>query len=281
MPFVTVEQQQALIDLGVATLSPIFYQCYDQRTDEGDPVLLLLHGAGGSYLSWPPQLRRLPRALVYAIDLPGHGQSEPFTFNAGATLQIATYSALVHALIHTWQLDKVILIGHSMGGAIALASALTDQSAAATTLAGLVLIGSGATLPVNQRIFRGLENEFIATTAQLVDWMYAPGLPEKHRAQALKALRQNPLPLLLADFQACNDFDVATQIQQLRLPTLLICGDLDKMTPVASSQHLATAIPASRLEIIPERGHMVMLEAPKVVTATVTRFIDEQSSFRK
>ncbi len=285
MPFVTLDHQQVSTALGLTTIQPtippIFYQLYDQRENDTDPAVILLHGAGGNYLSWPPQLRRLQRALVYAVDLPGHGQSAPFALAEEAPLGIAAYAAIIHALITTWALDNVILIGHSMGGAIALACALAETSISGTALRSLVLVGSGATLPVNQRIFSGLEADFAAMTAKLVDWMYASGLSDSHRARAIETLRKNPLPQLLADFHACNAFDVGDQLQQLQLPTLVICGELDKMTPAPSSQHLATAIPTSRLEIIPACGHMVMQEAPAEVTAVIQGFINERSNFRR
>ncbi len=281
MPFVTLTDQQIPTDLGLSMIPPIFYQRYDQRDNDDDPAVLLLHGAGGTYLGWPPQLRRLQRALVYAIDLPGHGQSEPLPLAEdklaeGSSVGIGAYSAIVHALIKAWALKKVILIGHSMGGAVALTCALAEINTVAMAVQGLVLVDSGARLPVNQRIFRDLETDFAAMTAKLVDWMYAPGLSDRHRERAVEALRQNPLAQLLADFHACNSFDVSNQVAQLRLPTLILCGELDKMTPLASSQHLATAIPTSRLELIPASGHMAMLEAPTTVTEVVQRFIDEQ-----
>lgn len=286
MPFVTLTHQYLTADLSCSTIPPIFYQVYDQREHDADPVVLLLHGAGGTHLSWPPHLRRLHRTLTYAIDLPGHGQTDPFSFIEDATieggrLRIATYSTLVHALIAAWALDNVILIGHSMGGAIALECALAEKSASSTSIRGLVLIGTGATLPVSPQILHGLEADFAAMTAKLVNWMYAPGLAESHRERALTALRQNSLPQLLTDFHACNAFDVGNQLAQLHQPTLILCGERDKMTPVASSQHLATAIPTSKLEIIPASGHMVMLEAPTVVTKIVQQFIDEGSEVRK
>jgi pimeloyl-ACP methyl ester carboxylesterase len=258
---------------GLAEVPPIFYARYDQCGGQPGPTVLLLHGAGGNYLSWPPQLRRLQQAVVYAIDLPGHGQSEPCTLHAGATLQIATYSAIVNALLTQWSLENVVLIGHSMGAAIALECALAAAEAPASAIRGLVLIGSGATLPVNQRIFSGLQADFDAMTAKLVDWMYAPGLPAPHRERAIAELRKNPLPQLLADFQACNAFDVRSQLQRVQIPTLIICGALDQMTPVSSSRQVADALAASELQIVPERGHMVMLEEPQVVTDLVQHFI--------
>ncbi len=287
MPFVTLDPTllptALMAEHGLAEVPPIFYARYEQSSDQPGPTVLLLHGAGGNYLSWPPQLRRLQQAVVYAIDLPGHGQSAPCTLRAGATLQIATYSAIVSALLTQLShdnarlaqlpLNNVVLIGHSMGAAIALECALAAAEAPAGTIGSLVLIGSGATLPVNQRIFSGLQADFDTMTAKLVDWMYAPGLPAPHRERAIAELRKNPLPQLLTDFQACNAFDVRSQLQRVQIPTLIICGALDQMTPVSSSQQLAGAIAASELQIVPARGHMVMLEEPQVVTDLVQHFI--------
>ncbi len=76
--------------------------------------MVLIHGAGGNLAFWPPQVRRLPGALVYALDLPGHGQSTGPGFD-----EIGQYAAAVLAFLDTESLPPVLLAGHSMGGAVA------------------------------------------------------------------------------------------------------------------------------------------------------------------
>jgi len=80
------------------------------------PPLVLVHGAGGDHLHWPPQLRRLAGCEVYALDLPGHGHSP----GAGRNT-ITAYAQVLNAFADTLALPPFVLAGHSMGGAIAFA----------------------------------------------------------------------------------------------------------------------------------------------------------------
>ena len=96
----------------------IYYRYSNEGEGEVVPVILI-HGAGGTHLHWPAQIRRLPGHNVYALDLPGHGKSE------GRGNQ--TIESYCHSIIQ-WMDDihifRSVIVGHSMGGAIALTMAL-------------------------------------------------------------------------------------------------------------------------------------------------------------
>jgi pimeloyl-ACP methyl ester carboxylesterase len=228
------------------------------------PPLLLVHGAGGHHLHWPPQLRRLPETDLYALDLPGHGQSP----GPGRTT-IAAYAQVIDAFAAALALPPVVLAGHSMGGAIALQVALT----ASDKVAGLVLVGTGARLRVNAALLTSLQTAFDATTAQLIEWMYTPAFPPKQREQTLAQLRTNDRQTLHDDFAACDAFDVRSAVASLTLPTLIICGTADMMTPVKLSETLHGAITGSQLHLIEGAGHMVMIEQPAAVTGMIGEFV--------
>jgi len=234
------------------------------------PPLVLLHGAGGDRYHWPPRLRRLAETQVYALDLPGHGHSD----GAGRRT-IAAYVQTLKAFVEALALPPFILMGHSMGGAIALEFALRHPDA----LTGLVLVGTGSRLRVNGTILEGLRNAFEATTAQLIDWMYTPTFP--YRQRALAQLRANNPQTLYDDFAACDLFDVRQQVTSLSLPTLIICGVADKMTPRKWSEALHQAIVGSRLQIVEGAGHMVMIEQPEAVTALVRAFVTKNDEHIK
>jgi len=78
---------------------------------------------------------------------------------------------------------------------------------------------------------------------------------------------------LHGDFLACNAFNIAETVSEIRVPTLVICGQDDKLTPLRYSQFLADQIPAARLEAIPDAGHMVMLEQPQAVAGALIDFL--------
>ncbi|MEZ4620823.1 MAG: alpha/beta fold hydrolase [Caldilineaceae bacterium] len=278
MPYVTIDAAAVDSAHTVAQLPSIYYEVHDQRSGLSGPTVLLIHGVGGDHLHWPPQLRRLHNVIVYAIDLPGHGRSAPLLMAGHAELTIATYSTVIQAFILQLALAQVVLVGHSMGGAIVLDHAQRYGTAAPYLVAGLVLVGTGAQLPVNEQILNGLQEDFPAMTAKLVEWMYGPAWPPTLRQRAVEELRKNSVTQLLTDFRACNRFDGRADLATLTMPSLVICGELDKMTPVASSRLLTDALPMSTLHLVPACGHMVMLEAPKSVTALIQAFIDTCSA---
>ena len=80
----------------------------------GGPALLLVHGAGGSHLDWPAEIQRLPGRQVYNLDLPGHGRSP-----GDGRDSLAAYAADIITFVETLGLPQVVVVGHSMGGALA------------------------------------------------------------------------------------------------------------------------------------------------------------------
>lgn len=244
------------------------YYTYHKAADNHSqrPPLLLVHGAGGHHLHWPPPLRRLPETAVYALDLPGHGRSA----GPGRTT-IADYAQVIGAFADALALPPFLLAGHSMGGAIALEVALRTRD----RLAGLILVGTGARLRVNAALLTGLQNAFDATTAQLIDWMYTAAFPPKQREQALAQLRANDPQTLHDDFAACDAFDVRNAVAALTLPTLIICGTADIMTPVKWSETLHQSIAGSQLHLIEGAGHMALIEQPAVVTGAIGEFVTQ------
>jgi pimeloyl-ACP methyl ester carboxylesterase len=78
--------------------------------------------------------------------------------------------------------------------------------------------------------------------------------------------------VLRGDFLACDRFDVMGRLGEVRLPTLVICGEEDQLTPPKYSQFLVDHIQGARLVTIPEAGHMVMLEKPQETTDTMAGF---------
>jgi pimeloyl-ACP methyl ester carboxylesterase len=109
----------------------LYYSDWDGDAQDERPPLVLVHGAGGTHLHWPPQLRRLRDTDVYGLDLPGHGHSR-----GQGQDSIAAYRELILAWAEALSLRRFVLVGHSMGGAIGQEFALHY----ADRLAGLVLV---------------------------------------------------------------------------------------------------------------------------------------------
>ncbi len=230
------------------------------------PPLVLIHGAGGSSLHWPPHLRRLPHIDVYAVDLPGHGES------AGASADNITEKAtdLIHWM-DALELGPSIVAGHSMGGAIALTLALDFNR----YTAGLILVGSGGRLRVNPAILENSASEesYHQSIETILDWSYSDSVDPGLVALAGERMSSVPAHVMHADYRACDRFDVLPRLGEIDLPTLVICGTDDRMTPPKYSQYLVDQIPGASLAMIDSAGHMVMLEQPEAVSAAISDFI--------
>jgi len=79
--------------------------------------------------------------------------------------------------------------------------------------------------------------------------------------------------VLSGDLQACNKFDMMDRVAGVMQPTLVICGTEDQMTPQRYAQFLVNGIPNARLVVVPEAGHMVMLEQPRTVAENLLNFL--------
>ncbi len=255
MPLITVNQQS------------IFYSHHrPDVANESTAPLVLIHGAGGTHLHWPPHLRRLPTAPVYAPDLPGHGRSDG---NGYAT--IGEYRDWLYEFVDALALPPFVLAGHSMGGALALDFALTYPE----RLVGLGLVGASARLRVVPAILNGIQTDFAAVTANLIEMMYGPAVDQSHRQRYLQGLREIAPAVLHADFRACDGFDVSVRVGEINLPTLLICGQLDQMTPVKYNERLHAQIRNSQLHLLDNTGHMAMIEQADETTRLFEKFLLE------
>lgn len=244
------------------------YYTHARAQDErarGRLALMLIHGAGGTHLDWPPELRRMARADVYATDLPGHGRSAP-----PGREEIAAYATVVAELVQRLQLARLVLAGHSMGGAIALELALQQPG----WLAGLVLIGSGARMPVNARLLEQATADFPAAVAFLSRYFWTPEAPEELVAAGRAQLAKNDPQVLAGDFLACSRFDRRADVQRIEIPALLITGTADKMMPIENAEYLAAAMPQAELLPVAGAAHMAMLEETGHIAAAVSDFLD-------
>lgn len=247
------------------TCADIYYHAYNEDANHKTPVVLI-HGAGGTHLYWPSEIRRLPGFRIYALDLPGHGKS------GGCGQQsIQAYSRAVLDWLEGMNLHSAVFIGHSMGSAIALSLALD----APEHVLALGLVGGGARLGVSPNI---LESASSATTFHnavetIISGCFAPDTPEALTSIAARRMEETRQTVLYGDFLACAGFDLSDRVTEINKPTLLVCGDADQMTPLRHSQFLASAIEGAELVVIPGGGHMVMLEQPGLVAEAISRFL--------
>ena len=222
--------------------------------------LVFLHGAGCSSLSFYYQLRHFRSAK--AIDLPGHPDGEPCE-------SIDGYLEWVRGFIKARRYKNVILCGHSMGGAIAMQYARKYPE----ELRGLILLGTGARLRVHPYYLQSCEEPGEENNAWLEQHLesYQDVQPEVFPVLRQRAAEVGP-QVALNDLRACDSFDMMDSVSNIKLPTRVICGSDDVMTPVKYSQFLANSIDGASQSIIPG-GHFVHMEKYQAVNLEIEDFI--------
>jgi len=249
------------------TAASLYYFSHETEYP-ASPPLILIHGAGGSHLHFPPELRRLNDFQVSALDLPGHGKSEGL-----GRQTIADYMQIIQDFMDAINLPAAVIIGHSMGSAIALQLALD----APERVLALVLLGSGSRLRVDPSVLENTANvaTFPLAVKTITEWSFGPDASDRLKELATQRMGETRPTVLHGDFVACNKFDAGKRLAEIEKPTLILCGAEDKMTPPKYSKYLAGHIQNSELTSIEGAGHMVMLENPRAVAEAVEHFVEK------
>ena len=231
--------------------------------DPARPSLLMLHGAGGRGEGFLPQLSGLKGVNAAALDLPGHvatpGPSRDL---------IEDYAEWLAARLASGPL-KPVLLGHSMGGAVAQCLAANHPR----LLKGLVLMSTGPRLPVNPALLEGLKSDFLGAVGLMVKWAYGPQAEPAMLTQGMEQLSKTDPQVMHGDFLACQRFDFREELGRINLPCLILVGADDKMTPVKLSQAMAQAIPGAEIRVIEGAGHMPHVEQHRQVNAALEEFL--------
>jgi pimeloyl-ACP methyl ester carboxylesterase len=229
-------------------------------------TLVFIHGSGGDHTVWLHQCTAFKNAFnIAALDLPGHGRSE-----GRGEQEISVYVEWVRQILEAMAVEKPVLIGHSLGAAIALHDALTRSD----RLAGIVPVGGGAAMPVNQAILDGLKTDPEIIIAMAAKISLAKSNRDRLSDVLTKSMSGMNPDILYGDFLACARHDVTTALSQIRVPTLVVCGDEDKMTPPAMSRQLADNIPGAQRALIKNAGHFVMLENVEDFNKCLRAFVE-------
>jgi pimeloyl-ACP methyl ester carboxylesterase len=238
---------------------------------EGREFLLFIHGAGGGEYTWSYQKGFFEKRFnPIIIELPGHGESE-----GEGEDEIGKYAEDIRVFLKTMGLRKVFLVGHSMGGAIVQTLALTQPE----VIKGIVLVGTGVKLKVLPMILDGIKNNFKETIQTITRFAYSRKVSSDLIERGISDMMRCRPEVLYGDFLACDRFDLMNDIEKIDLPTLVLCGNEDEMTPVKYSQLLHQRIKGSKLEILPNAGHMAMIESPEAFNEKVREFIATPTFF--
>ena len=213
----------------------------ERAGDEDAPVIIFVHGAGGSAATWFMQLKGLSNDFhIIALELNGHGESP----DRSKENTIESYLTDIDEIVT--QYEKPVLAGHSMGGALSQLYALRHPD----KIRGIILIGTGAKLRVAPLIFDMLENNFEGYVDAAGSFMFCEETSTELIEASKIEIRKCKPSIINRDFAACNDFDIMELISNISLPALILVGDQDLMTPVKYSSYLHERLPNSTLHII-------------------------------
>ncbi len=243
--------------------------------DPSQPGLVFLHGAGMDRTVWALQARYFAHHghAVLAVDLPGHGRSD-----GPALTSIEDAASWVSGLLDAAGLQRAALVGHSMGGLIALEAAAQFGD----RIIAIAVLGAGDAMPVNEALLTATKDDPAAAIRFIVSWAYgqrahiggmrAPGLWMLAGGQRL--LERDGGATLYADFNACNAYQRGpAAASAVSCPAIVIGGASDRMVPMRACQQLSESLPNGRLAMIPDSGHMMMIEKPDATLKALATFL--------
>ena len=254
---------------------------YVERGSRGSIPVVFLHGVTDSWGSFEGVLSRLPECThAYALSQRGHGNSS----RPPSGYRISDLATDLTLFLNALEIDRVVLVGHSMGSFVAQRFAI-DQP---LRTAGLGLLGSATG-------FRGnavVEDFWASTVSTLTDpidpaiarefqlsTLARPTRPGMVDAYVLESLKV-PARIWREAFAGFLELDHREELARITAPTLIANGDRDDMFTPAHQRALHDAIPGSTLLIYPGGGHAAHWEDPDGVTADLTSFFDACKEYR-
>jgi pimeloyl-ACP methyl ester carboxylesterase len=220
--------------------------------------LLYVHGSGHTHESFEAQLAAFPDSD--AVSLPGHPEGVALTSVADSAVWLAKY-------LRWKRTDKAIVAGNSLGGAIAIEWALQYPE----QVAGLILLATGGRLRVSPEIFEMIDGQWPRCIDTLVEWSVAPSASNELRTRMKGWHTTVGQASTRQDYANCNGWDQMERLASIKVPTLIVVGAEDQMTPPKYSRTLHDKIAGSELAVIEGAGHMAHAEKASEVNALIRR----------
>ncbi len=262
---------------------------------QGQTTFILLHGFGASVYSWHKVMQPLSQyGTVVAYDRPAFGLTErpvppwagenPYSLDANVELLLG--------LMDRMGIDKAVLVGNSAGGTVAVAAALRHpERVQALVLVDAAIYAGAPTSSLLRWVMRTPQahhlGPLLVRSIQsrgldilVTAWHDPTQITAEDRAGYTKPLRAQDWDRALWEFTLAQNSreDLASQLANLQLPTLVITGDDDRIVPTEQSLRLAGDIPRAQLVVVPGCGHVPHEERPEEFMRAVEGFVASPKS---
>lgn len=233
--------------------------------------LMLLHGLGLSHSIWLPLAGHCSHSVRSIIpDLRGHG----FSDSPGGIYTMGAMADDVKRLLDKLRIEKILLAGHSMGGYVALAFAKKHPE----LLNGLILVTTNADEdpPDKKQARVSLSKEIEQRgSVALADSLASRLTDDPTLISKMHDLisRNMPKGLIGASLGMAERKDMHQTLRSLTCPILIIAGERDKITTLETTKDLLSACQCGELAVIPNAGHITMLEEPGVMSKIILTFM--------
>jgi len=248
------------------------------RVQGRGPDVLLLHGWASSSRMWQVMMNTLaPRFRLWALDLPGFGDSQKPDHD---WYSIPNYIQFVSDFIAAMGLQQPDVIGHSMGGMLALDLAI-QQPAAVRRLIAINPVVTGRThldlrllsrAPLGRSMMKLGRWVWPLATSDWPDWVRLDGLRSVHSRRIREDWGKATSESALSTLRAIARRDLSSHLPRVAAPTLVILGNRDLTAPNAEGRLAARSIPGARLAVLPT-GHLPTDDVPDQTHALVDEFL--------
>jgi pimeloyl-ACP methyl ester carboxylesterase len=249
-----------------------------RRQGRGQLDVVLVHGWQNDGSAWQPFVDRLDPSCyrTTVVDLPGCGASPLPGSWARSTIDELAHDLAV--LVEVWHIDPAVVVGHSLGGAIALVAALEHPE----LLRGLVLVAPASTSGLDfldDDQFERLLAPDAEERAALVRAAFHRPLPREAVAALNDVVARAHPDHVAGGARSMRSLQLHDRLPSIALPALLVAGDRDRHVPIRNHLQTWQHLPRCGLQVFHDVGHVPFWEVPdafaEVVDRFLARFVDE------
>lgn len=247
----------------------LHYVDLDNRSDTSDGMLLLfIHGAGSSHICWAIQLKEFSKNhRVVALDLSGHGSSERADNEASID---DGYVREVETLVRHLNFGDFIMVGHSMGGGVAMSYMLHNYE---VNPKALVLVDTSPDLELS-KLAIGLVKETVDDRLFMLKSRHYEEYTDTYKIKRYEdEVRMHHPAIMQRDLVACDKFDIRNRVSEIDVPTFVIVGEHDDIIPPQVALELEKRLSHSDIAVVRNASHSPMIEQPEEFNRLLRKFV--------